>query len=126
VICDFDAQFPVHRVLICTGKIFYDLVEEREKRGVTDTAIIRIEQLYPQRFDLLELELLKFPPDISFVWIQEEPENMGAWPHIRPGLIERCRALRFIGRPPDSCPAVGSHRHHLEQQASIINSAFEN
>ncbi|MBC8019388.1 MAG: 2-oxoglutarate dehydrogenase E1 component, partial [Verrucomicrobia bacterium] len=125
VISDLAAQSPVRRVLICTGKIFYDLIEERDKRGITDTAIIRIEQLYPQRFDLIEEELSRLPADSSFIWVQEEPENMGAWQHIRPGLIERCRSLRFVGRPADSCPAVGSHHLHVEQQAAILSRAFE-
>lgn len=125
IIFDHAAQTAVRRVLICTGKIFYDLIEERDKRGITDTAIIRIEQLYPLRYDLFDEELSKLSADSSFVWVQEEPENMGAWHHIRPGLSERCRSLRFVGRPADSCPAVGSHRLHVEQQAAIINLAFE-
>jgi len=125
VIADLAAQSSVRRVLICSGKIFYDLIEEREKRGIIDTAIIRIEQLYPLRFDLIEDVFARVPSGSSFVWVQEEPENMGAWQHIRQGLSERCGALRFVGRPADSCPAVGSHHLHVEQQAAIIKSAFE-
>ncbi|MDA8429282.1 MAG: 2-oxoglutarate dehydrogenase E1 component [Geobacteraceae bacterium] len=114
----------VRRVLICSGKIFYDLMEARDIHNITDTAIIRIEQLYPLRYDLIDKELARYSVDSSFIWVQEEPENMGAWQHIRPGLVERCRSLRFVGRSADSCPAVGSHQMHVEQQAAIINMAF--
>jgi len=100
------------------------LIAERNKRGTTDTAIIRIEQLYPLRFDLLNEELTRFPVDCAFAWVQEEPENMGAWQYIRPKLTERCCSVRFVGRPADSCPAVSSHKLHLEQQAAIVNDAF--
>jgi 2-oxoglutarate dehydrogenase E1 component len=126
VITDHASQSSVRRVLICSGKIFYDLLEERDKRGITDTAIIRLEQLYPLRFDILDEELSRFSADSRFVWVQEEPENMGAWQYIRQVLTERCRSLRFVGRPADSCPAVGSHQLHIEQQKAILNSSFEN
>jgi 2-oxoglutarate dehydrogenase E1 component len=126
VIADVAAQSSARRVLLCTGKIYYDLIEERDKRGITDTSVIRIEQLYPLRLDLIDEIVQNVPIKCSFVWVQEEPENMGAWQHIRQELAGRCGALRFVGRPADSCPAVGSHHLHVEQQAAIINSAFEN
>jgi 2-oxoglutarate dehydrogenase E1 component len=126
VISDIANQLSANRVLICTGKIFYDLIEERDKRGITNTAIIRIEQLYPLRIDLIEEQLKLVPEDIRIVWVQEEPENMGAWQYIRSALAERCSSLCFIGRPADSCSAVGSHQLHIEQQTMIIKSAFEN
>jgi len=111
--------------LFCSGKIYYDLVEKRDKQGIVDTVIVRIEQLYPLRLDLIDNELSNFPEDCKFAWVQEEPENMGAWQYIRYDLSERCRSLVFIGRPADSCPAVSSHRLHVEQQNIIIDSAFE-
>lgn len=125
ILIDTANETTVRRVFICTGKIYYDLLEERERRGITEIDIIRIEQLYPLRSDLLDGELSRYPVDTSFVWVQEEPENMGAWQHIRQELSERCRSLRFVGRPPDSCPAVGSHQLHVKQQTTIINMAFE-
>jgi 2-oxoglutarate dehydrogenase E1 component len=125
VITDVTGQSAVRRVLICTGKVFYDLVEERDKRDLKDTAIIRIEQLYPQRFDLIDKELSKFNGDSRFAWVQEEPENMGAWRYLMPDLVDRYPSLRYVGRPADSCPAVGSHHLHVEQQSAIINLAFE-
>jgi len=113
------------RVLICSGKIYYDLKDERDKRGRTDTALIRIEQLYPFRDDLLVEELSRFAGNISYYWVQEEPENMGAWQHLQQKLVAACGSIRFVGRPADSCPAVGSHHLHQQQQAEIITRAFE-
>jgi len=115
----------VRRVLICSGKIYYDLKDERDKRGMIDTALVRIEQLYPFRDDLLTVELSRFAGEISYSWVQEEPENMGAWQHLRARLVELCGSIRFVGRPADACPAVGSHHLHQQQQAEIITRAFE-
>ncbi len=114
----------VRRILLCSGKIYYELFEERERINSFDTAIIRIEQLYPLRSDLLLAELSRYGSDSCFVWVQEEPENMGAWSFIRYILAELGFHFRYVGRPGNSCPAVGSHRLHTEQQASIIQSAF--
>jgi 2-oxoglutarate dehydrogenase E1 component len=125
VISDITDSCTVRRVLICSGKIYYDLKGEYDRRGRSDTALVRIEQLYPFRDDLLIEELTRFSGEISYFWVQEEPENMGAWQHLRPRLAELCGFIRFIGRPADSCPAVGSHHIHLQQQEEIITRAFE-
>jgi len=113
------------RVLLCSGKLYYELCEEREKRGRNDVAIIRIEQLYPLRADLLKQALAPFSADADIVWIQEEPENMGAWLHLKDKLVEVCGAIRSISRPEDCCPAVGSHHLHIQEQATLIKRAFE-
>jgi 2-oxoglutarate dehydrogenase E1 component len=115
----------VLRVLICSGKIYYDLKDERDKRGRTDTVLVRIEQLYPFRDDLLIAELARFSVKASFFWVQEEPENMGAWHHLRHTLVKVCGSIRYVGRSADACPAVGSHHLHQEQQAVILAEAFE-
>ncbi|MBK5276691.1 MAG: 2-oxoglutarate dehydrogenase E1 component [Desulfuromonadales bacterium] len=115
----------VRRVVICTGKIYYDLWEEQNKRGASDVFLIRVEQLFPLRIDLIHEELSCLPDDVSCFWVQEEPENMGAWQYVRSILAECCGSIRFIGRPADSCPAVGSHHLHLQQQAEVVNYAFE-
>jgi len=125
IISDDIDPTKVRRVLLCSGKMYYDLKEERDKRGRADTALLRIEQLYPFRDDLLANELSRFPGALSYFWVQEEPENMGAWNHLRPKLTEVCGDIRYIGRPADSCPAVGSHHLHQQQQAGIVISAFE-
>ena len=121
-VTDLDA---VRRVMICSGKIYYDLKDERDKRGRVDTALVRIEQLYPFRDDLLIEELSRFSGKITCFWVQEEPENMGAWQYLQPKFAEICGSIRFVGRPADSCPAVGSHLLHQQQQAEIVTRAFE-
>ncbi len=126
VLAEVENPSAVRRVLFCSGKIYYELREEQSKRGAADVAILRIEQLYPLRTDLIDGELSRLPSDVSYVWVQEEPENMGAWQHVRPILTERCGSIRFVGRPADSSPAVGSHRLHLQQQNEIVSKAFEN
>jgi len=125
VLSDVTDPDIVRRVLICSGKIYYELKEEREKRGRSDTALVRIEQLYPFREDLMKQALLPYSDNVSYVWVQEEPENMGAWSYLRQPLEKIIGLFHFVGRPADSCPAVGSHHLHLQQQAEIISRAFD-
>ncbi|KAB0669411.1 2-oxoglutarate dehydrogenase E1 component [Oryzomonas sagensis] len=124
VILDSPGTADVTRVLACSGKIYYELVEERDRLGRSDTAIVRIEQLYPLRGDLLGKIVGALPPGVRFSWVQEEPENMGAWPYLRRYLTEAAGAIRYVGRPEDSCPAVGSHRIHADEQKAVISAAF--
>ncbi|NVN89912.1 MAG: 2-oxoglutarate dehydrogenase E1 component [Desulfuromonadales bacterium] len=125
ILVDAAESRRVTRVLLCSGKLYYELLEEREKRGRDDTAIVRIEQLYPLRGDLLKQALAPFPADAERVWIQEEPENMGAWPYLGRRLMDLCGAVRFIGRPEDCCPATGSHHIHVQEQRVLVSRAFE-
>jgi 2-oxoglutarate dehydrogenase E1 component len=115
----------VTRVLLCSGKLYYELCEEREGKKRNNTAIIRIEQLYPLRGDLLKQALTSFPADAEIVWVQEEPENMGAWPYLGWRLKELFGAVRYIGRPEDCCPATGSHHLHVMEQRVLVSRAFE-
>lgn len=124
VIVDPTDNRAVTRVLLCSGKIYYELLEECGRLGRNDIAIIRIEQLYPLRADLIEGIVKEFPHGVRFSWVQEEPENMGAWPHLRRHLAEIAESVQYVGRPADSCPAVGSHRIHAEEQSAIIRAAF--
>jgi 2-oxoglutarate decarboxylase len=104
----FDAG-KVRRVVLCTGKIYYDLAEHRAKSGVTDTAIVRVERLYPIPGQELQAELSRYPSDVEVVWAQEEPENQGAWPRMAlrlPQLIGRLP--RLVALPASSAPAFGS------------------
>lgn len=113
------------RVLLCSGKMYYELQEEREKRQAEDVAIIRIEQFYPLHDEVLRELLDELPAGADCVWVQEEPENMGAWSFLRPKL-ERCLTkIRLVARPEDCCPAVASHHLHASQQAEVIRRAFE-
>lgn len=125
VLIDTVDPATIRRVLLCSGKIYYDLIEEREKRGGSATAIIRVEQLYPFRNDILADFLQQLPQNASLIWAQEEPENMGAWNYLRPKLIEQFGNIRYVGRPEDSCPAVASHHKHAEEQTAIISAAFD-
>ena len=120
----------VKRVVLCSGKVYFDLVAERRKRKIDDIAIMRIEQLYPFPFTRLGLRLAHYP-NAQVVWCQEEPENMGAW-HFVGRRIERAlggldtKATRplYIGRPEAASPATGSLRTHLKEQADLIDRAL--
>jgi 2-oxoglutarate dehydrogenase E1 component len=109
------------RVVLCTGKIYYDLLEERSKRKSSETAIIRIEQLHPFPLNQLEKELAKFKnPDIY--WVQEEPSNMGYWAYILRTLTEK--RFKLISRKASASPATGFNRVHKEEQNRIVKEAI--
>ncbi|MFJ6460600.1 multifunctional oxoglutarate decarboxylase/oxoglutarate dehydrogenase thiamine pyrophosphate-binding subunit/dihydrolipoyllysine-residue succinyltransferase subunit [Streptomyces sp. NPDC091387] len=126
----------VRKVVFCTGKVYYDLEAEREKRGVTDTAIIRLERLYPLPGAELQAEIAKYPNAEKYLWAQEEPANQGAWPFIALNLIDHLdlavgadvphgERLRRISRPRGSSPAVGSAKRHQAEQAQLLEEVFE-
>lgn len=118
----------VKRVILCTGKIYYDLAEQREAAGRTEVAILRVEQLYPLRVETLETALAPYANGTPVLWVQEEPGNMGAWIYMRSQFGDTlCGRWPFSGvaRPPSASPATGSHRRHKQEQAEIINHAFE-
>jgi 2-oxoglutarate dehydrogenase E1 component len=113
-------------VFFCTGKIYFELLERCEREGRGDVAIIRIEQLYPLRTELLREALAGFPQAERFRWVQEEPENMGAWSFLRPRLTALLGSEpEYVGRREDASPAVGSHRLHKIDQERVIAAAFE-
>jgi 2-oxoglutarate dehydrogenase E1 component len=112
-------------VLFCSGKIFYELLEKKNTEQREDIAIVRIEQFYPFRADLLEFELYKMAAVDNFVWVQEEPRNMGGWYFIRPYLEDFLKQkVIYIGRPEAASPATGSHRIHQKEQEQLVASAF--
>jgi 2-oxoglutarate dehydrogenase E1 component len=119
----------VKRVLICSGKIYYELEERRAEADRKDVAIVRLEQLYPLPSALLKKAFANFPDDTKAFWVQEEPENMGAWPYlvVKFGntLFERF-PFRGITRSASATPATGSHRQHKQEQKEIIERAFRN
>ena len=115
----------VRRVLLCSGKVYYDLDAERTARGITDTAIIRVERLYPLPVKTLPPALDGYPGLEEVRWVQEEPANQGAWPFMALNLPERMgRPLLRISRDASSSPAVGSHQRHDAEQRSIVEQAF--
>ena len=112
-------------VLLCSGKIYFELLERRNETGREDVALIRIEQLYPLRSDLLRHEIARYRSAQSFVWVQEEPRNMGAWTFVRPYLADILgKDPVYVGRKESASPAVGSHRQHKIEQEQIIADAF--
>jgi 2-oxoglutarate dehydrogenase E1 component len=124
------ADKQIKRVVLCTGKVYYDLLEEAQKRAADDIYIMRMEQLYPFPEHGLTQELKRFP-NADIVWCQEEPRNMGAWTF----LIERLSALikglghkkshpEYVGRPAAAAPATGLMSKHLKQQAQLVDTAL--
>jgi 2-oxoglutarate dehydrogenase E1 component len=116
----------VRRVLLCTGKVYYDLLQARADRGATDTAIVRLEQLYPLPVDELRAALAGYPQARDFAWVQEEPANQGAWSFIALNLLEHLSGvgLRRISRPIAAAPSSGSTRVHDVEQAALIEAAL--
>lgn len=114
----------VKKVLLCAGKVYYDLAAEREKRGAWDTAIVRIERFYPVAQALLPEALAPFP-NAELRWVQEEPANQGAWAFLADVYAEILdKKLTRVSRPTSSSPAVGSHHRHEVEQAALIEAAF--
>ncbi|WP_243373225.1 2-oxoglutarate dehydrogenase E1 component [Geotalea sp. SG265] len=119
-----DNPDKVRRVLVCSGKIYFELLKAKQDAGRDDVALVRIEQLYPLRLDLLRDALSRYG-QAEFRWVQEEPRNMGAWIFIRPYLEEIVgTAVAYVGREEEAAPAVGSHRQHVIEQEKVINDAF--
>ena len=125
-----DAEAPIadqtKRVILCTGKIYYELAAERKRRSDRSTAIVRIEQLYPLSDRDLARALDTYDHAEEVIWVQEEPANMGARNFIMPRLYKLAahRAVRSVTRDESASPATGSHKAHVMEQASIINRAF--
>jgi len=113
----------VKRVVFCTGKLYYDLLEQRNKQSKLDTAIVRLEQLYPLPYDQIEAVLKKYGKNKQYIWAQEEPENMGAWTHI----LRKLRHIPFelVSRKEAASPATGSTSQHAKQQDYIIKKALD-
>ena len=119
----------VKRVVMCSGKVYYDLLEDLHKRGQTDVAILRIEQLYPFPRELLTAELKRYSDTTEVVWCQEEPQNQGAWYQIRHHLMACTGAkqeLYYAGRPRSPSPAAGHFAQHVEEQLKLVADALVN
>jgi len=116
----------MRQVLICSGKIYYDLLGRIRKDQLQGHALVRIEQLYPLPTEQLRDELQRYPSGTRFAWVQEEPRNMGAWRFIHEPLSELLGTVpRYIGRPDAAAPASGSHRLDRVEQERIIDEAFK-
>lgn len=127
VIPDAAQTGSVRRVLLCSGKVYYDLAAFREEQHHHDIALLRLEQLYPLRADLLEMALTPYRDGTPVCWVQEEPENMGAWRHLRGRFGEMLSGrwpLRLVSRPESASPATGSGHAHKQEQKELVERAF--
>ncbi|WP_246956430.1 multifunctional oxoglutarate decarboxylase/oxoglutarate dehydrogenase thiamine pyrophosphate-binding subunit/dihydrolipoyllysine-residue succinyltransferase subunit [Brachybacterium sp. Marseille-Q7125] len=114
----------VRRVLLTSGKVYWDLVARREKLGITDTAIVRVEQLYPLPTEQLQ-QVLETYGDVPLTWVQEEPRNQGAWSFMAMNFILQVgRTLHVVARPASASPATGSNQAHKQEQEALLEEAF--
>ncbi|MDQ1713725.1 MAG: multifunctional 2-oxoglutarate metabolism enzyme, partial [Frankiaceae bacterium] len=123
-----DTATNVRRVVLTAGKVHYDLAAYREKQGVDDVALVRVERLYPMPVAELRAELDRYPGVTDVVWCQEEPANQGAWPFMALNLPEHLgegRALRRVSRKASASPATGSSKVHDAEQQALVTAAFE-
>ena len=120
----------IRRVILCSGKVYYDLYDEREKRGIDDIYLLRVEQLYPFPTKALITELSRFK-QAEMVWCQEEPRNMGAWFFVDVFLEwvlnqigAKHRSMRYAGRPASASTAVGQMSKHMAQLKQLLDEAL--
>ncbi|MGQ9660041.1 MAG: 2-oxoglutarate dehydrogenase E1 component [Thermochromatium sp.] len=121
------APAEVERVILCSGKVYYDLLESRRARGQTTVALLRLEQLYPFPKEAFAHALEPYAHVEEIVWCQEEPQNQGAWDQIKHRfypLIARGKRLYYVGRPASAAPAVAHRAIHLEQHERLIDEAL--
>jgi 2-oxoglutarate dehydrogenase E1 component len=118
----------VRRVVLCAGKVYYDLLTKRREHSIEDIALVRLEQLYPFPYDMLKEILERFPHAEEYVWCQEEPRNQGAWYNIKHRLervIGERNGLSYAGRPASPAPAVGYYSRHVQQQNALVAQALD-
>ena len=124
------ADDKINRVIVCSGKVYFDLVEQRAKSGRDDVYILRLEQFYPWPLKSLTNELKRFK-NAELVWVQEEPKNMGGWQFVDPWLeltLERmsvkAKRARYVGRPASASTAAGLMSRHLKELEAFLTEAF--
>ena len=118
----------VRRLILCSGKVYYDIVTHEQRRSRADIAIARVEQLYRFPSDDIEELIQQYGGLRDVVWLQEEPENMGAWTFVQPRLeqlLQGRASLRYVGRPPNASPAEGSAAWHAANQKAIVERAYD-
>jgi 2-oxoglutarate dehydrogenase E1 component len=130
VIGEVDAEIDpkkVKRLLVCWGKVYYELVKERRERGRADVAIVRTEQVYPFPHKAFEAEMKRYPNLAEVVWVQDEPQNQGVWFQVQHYLREHMPAtmkLGYAGRPASASPAAGYYERFLARQKELLEAAF--
>ncbi|MCY4326706.1 MAG: 2-oxoglutarate dehydrogenase E1 component, partial [Rhodobacteraceae bacterium] len=120
----------IRRVVITSGKVYFDLLQERDRRGINDIYLLRLEQYFPFPFQAFSKELKRFK-QAEILWCQEEPRNQGAWTYIEPNiewtlgrLQARERRPRYVGRPPSASPATGLLNCHKAEQQQLVDAAL--
>ncbi len=126
VIGDADAKAgEVSRVVLCSGKLYYDLLAAREAAGARQVALVRMEQLYPLRVEQVEAEMKRYGAGVEIVWAQEEPSNMGPWDFVAVNLAPRLSGpVQLVARPPSSAPASGSATRTKLEQEQLVREAL--
>ena len=117
----------IKKIIFCSGKVFYDLYDARQKAGNNDRVIIRIEELYPFPEDSIKAILKKYPNATEQVWVQEEPQNQGAWMYIRDAFDEvtgKAGSIKYIGRKKSASPAAGHLKVHTKEQEELVKLAL--
>ncbi|HEY5285149.1 MAG TPA: 2-oxoglutarate dehydrogenase E1 component, partial [Polyangia bacterium] len=130
VIPETDAVEPstVDRLVLCSGKVYYDILETRREKAVAGVAIARVEQLSPYPAEAVAAELARYPKLREVVWTQEEPENQGAWYFVRDrltGALVPGQTLLYAGRPNMAAPSGGDYHRHLERQKELVEAALD-
>ncbi|MCY4050407.1 MAG: 2-oxoglutarate dehydrogenase E1 component [Gammaproteobacteria bacterium] len=123
---DIDSS-NVQRVVLCSGKVYYDILEQRRLKKINDIAVLRLEQLYPFPDRELVQNMQQFKQAVEIVWCQEEPKNQGSWYQIYyplSRLLKQKQRLKYIGREESASPAVGYYQLHIQQQQHIVNAAL--
>ena len=124
------ADAAIKRVVLCSGKVYFDLLAERDARGLDDVYLLRVEQLYPFPAQSLRAELGRFP-QAEVIWCQEEPKNQGYWTHMEPNIewvLEQVggvtKRARYVGRSASASPATGLASKHKAEQVALVNDAL--
>lgn len=112
----------VTRIAFCSGKVYYDLIERREKEGVNDIAFVRLEQLYPFPQKQVDAILKKYSKANEYLFVQEEPENMGPWRFVDKNM--RSLNLKYVGRDEAASPATGFAKRHAAENEAIMTTIF--
>jgi 2-oxoglutarate dehydrogenase E1 component len=115
----------VERVLLVSGRLYYDLLARRNSAEDSKTAIVRVEQLYPLPDEAIAAELAKYP-NATVRWVQDEPANQGPWPFMALNLLpDLDREVSLVSRPASAAPSTGSHKRHDMELAQILDEAFQ-
>ena len=124
---DIKNKNDINKVILTSGKVYYDLIKHRSDNKFTDVAIVRVEQYYPYKSEMVREILSSYSNAQKVVWVQEEPKNMGAWNFLALRIIEDLaegQKLYYVGRPEGASPAVGSGRKSAKQQKELVEEAF--